>query len=142
MTSMRSEKLDDMAASSKKTLVARKNGSKLHISVGNGNLATKRPRSKHVAHPLEAPTALRRLEPRTALVEQVVERLREGICGGEFPPGSELPAEGKLAKSSIVGQDRKIVVGKCENDGPKFEEALRRPALVGNPKQPIMLSFS
>lgn len=42
---------------------------------------------------------LRRLGPRVALVEQVVQRLREGILGGEFPPGSELPAEGRLAQT-------------------------------------------
>lgn len=52
------------------------------------------PQSDSMASP-----ALRRLEPRTALVEQVVERIREGIFNGEFPPDSELPAEGTLAKT-------------------------------------------
>jgi GntR family transcriptional repressor for pyruvate dehydrogenase complex len=48
-------------------------------------------------HALAAPTALKRLQPRVALVEQVVERLRDGIFTGEFLPGSELPSEGSLA---------------------------------------------
>ena len=56
-------------------------------------------RTKHAAHALEAPNALKRLQPRVALVEQVVERVREGIFAGEFPPGSELPSEGTLAKT-------------------------------------------
>jgi DNA-binding FadR family transcriptional regulator len=49
------------------------------------------------SHGNNALSVLRSLEPRTALVEQVVERMREGIFGGEFPPGTELPSEGKLA---------------------------------------------
>ena len=48
------------------------------------------------------PTALRQIKPRIALVEQVVERVRDGIFGGEFPPGSELPAEGTLARTMGV----------------------------------------
>lgn len=46
--------------------------------------------------------ALRQIKPRIALVEQVVERVRNGIFGGEFPSGSELPAEGSLARTMGV----------------------------------------
>ena len=42
------------------------------------------------------------LEPRASRVEQVVERIQTGIYEGEFPAGSELPAEGKLAEMAGV----------------------------------------
>jgi GntR family transcriptional regulator, transcriptional repressor for pyruvate dehydrogenase complex len=42
--------------------------------------------------------ALRKLKPRIALVEQVVENLRGGIFSGEFPAGGELPSEKLLAQ--------------------------------------------
>jgi GntR family transcriptional regulator, transcriptional repressor for pyruvate dehydrogenase complex len=57
---------------------------------------TKRPRRG------KAVAALRRLRPRATLVEQVVERVRDGVFRGEFPPGSELPAEGTLARTMGV----------------------------------------
>ena len=56
-------------------------------------------RMKHDGHALAGGSVLRRLRPRTALVEQVVERIREGVFRGEFPTGSELPSQGKLASS-------------------------------------------
>ena len=45
---------------------------------------------------------LRPLGRRPALVEQVAGRLRQGIIDGHFPPESELPSEGDLAKSMEV----------------------------------------
>lgn len=45
---------------------------------------------------------LRPLGRRPALVEQVAGRLRQGIIDGHFPPESELPSEGNLAKSMEV----------------------------------------
>lgn len=45
------------------------------------------------------PTALRPVERQMVLVEQVVERLREAILSGEYPPESSLPSEGTLGKS-------------------------------------------
>lgn len=45
---------------------------------------------------------LRPLDRRPALVEQVVEQLRQGIIACHFPPESELPSEGDLAKSMGV----------------------------------------
>jgi len=59
----------------------------------------KRIATTHGTHSLKTPVALKRLQPRVALVEQVVERVREGIFAGEFPAGSELPSEGTLAKT-------------------------------------------
>ena len=67
------------------------------------------------------PTALRQIKPRIALVEQVVERVRDGIFGGEFPWGTLAAnligcflagafwsvAESRL---SISGQTRTIVL--------------------------------
>jgi GntR family transcriptional repressor for pyruvate dehydrogenase complex len=47
------------------------------------------------------------LEPRASLVEQVIERIRRGVCEGEFPPGSQLPAEGKLAE--MVGVSYTVI---------------------------------
>jgi GntR family transcriptional repressor for pyruvate dehydrogenase complex len=44
-------------------------------------------------------TALRPVRRQPELVQQVVERLREAIMGGEFPSQSVLPSEGKLAES-------------------------------------------
>lgn len=66
-------------------------------SVGDESAVPLTKRSKLKSHRQDAPSALRPLRSRPALVEQVVARMSEGIYGGEFPPGSELPSEGKLA---------------------------------------------
>ena len=47
-------------------------------------------------------SALRPLAPRMALVERVIQRVRQGIFEGEFPLGSELPSEGELASDLDV----------------------------------------
>ncbi len=104
---MRSEKVEDMTALSKvprkaKTMnpVSSEQDSSLEPDRAEERTPSAGKTSvKHTSHSLKAPSALKRLQPRVALVEQVVERVREGIFSGEFPPGSELPAEGTLAKT-------------------------------------------
>jgi GntR family transcriptional repressor for pyruvate dehydrogenase complex len=64
-------------------------------------------RAKPQGSPPKAFRAIKRLTPRASRVEQVVERIRKGIYDGEFPPGSELPAEGKLAE--MVGVSYTVI---------------------------------